>query len=208
MKIIQMSMGIFETNTYILHSEAISETVIVDPAISSDILLDEVRGRDVSFVVNTHGHFDHIGGNRVLKEMMGCQIVIHQNDALMLEDPEKNLSVHFANEVVSPPADIELEKPGDFVLKIDGFCFDWVFVPGHTSGGIALYDKENAILISGDFIFKASCGRTDFPEGSELEMRKSLKWVETLPDETMVYPGHKEKFQLGDFKKLIPLILK
>lgn len=201
MKIIQIPLGVFETNTYILHSEMTNESVIIDPAIPSSLIFDQIKERRLSFVVNTHGHFDHIGGNAALKTQTNCSIVIHEADAAMLENPDLNLSRAFGA-LVSPPADQQLKKSGNFVLKLDNFVFEWFSVPGHTDGEILLYDAEHGVMFSGDFIFADSYGRTDFPGGSADKMRDSLLWIRKFPNDIRVYPGHGESFYLGDWKNM------
>ena len=116
-----------------------------------------------------------------------------------------NLSTVFSVPVISPGPDIVFGE--NDVLKAGDDIFSILFFPGHTSGGIALYSRENNMLLSGDFIFRDSIGRMDSPTGSVEKMKESLKRVILMPPETVVYPGHGLPFSLGVFTSEIYLKL-
>ncbi len=202
MKITRFYSGSYYSNCYLVLNEDGNKALIIDPIDDSEEMLNAMDGLELLYIVNTHGHFDHISGNSIVQEKTKAPIVIGSADAPMLIEPALNLSAFFSTPVVSPPADIEIEKENN-VLKLGRLEFRVLFFPGHTEGGLALYQKEEKALISGDFIFQDSIGRMDSPSGSVSQMKSSLEKVMLLPSDTRVYPGHGLPFLLSDFKNNI-----
>jgi len=193
MKIDCLILGAYQTNCYILReNEAAKDCLIVDAGLEADEMIDVLRAHKLNpvAVVLTHGHADHITGLAALRENFpGIKVYIHKLDAQMLTGAEGNLS-ELAGELFSTdPADFLIEE-GD-VIKQAGIRLEVLHTPGHTPGGVSLYSKDERIVFSGDALFAESVGRTDFPGGSMTQLIKSIKEkLFTLPDETIVYPGH------------------
>lgn len=203
--------GPLDVNTCIVELGG-SSVFIVDPANSSfsgdeNKLVQYLNGRklDVVAIVLTHGHFDHVAGSSVLKKAFpSAKILIHSKDAKYIGKDSKIaqgelLSCGGFSEFL--PYVLSLAEADDFMedgknlsdyVKCSGLE-DWVIynTPGHTKGSVCLYNEKQKILISGDTVFYHSCGRTDFPDGSDEEMKESLAFLkEKIPGETLVYPGH------------------
>jgi glyoxylase-like metal-dependent hydrolase (beta-lactamase superfamily II) len=178
------------------------EAIVIDPGMNSIEITQVVEDYKVKYILNTHGHFDHIGGNTFVKSRDNAQLVIHKADAEMLIDPNKNLSQYFGMEpIISIPANILLEDEsmefciGDSKLSV-------LYVPGHSEGSVAYYCEKEKSLFAGDLIFSATIGRIDLPGGNLKKIKESVKKVLKLPDDTLVYPGHEEPFLLSDFKEI------
>jgi glyoxylase-like metal-dependent hydrolase (beta-lactamase superfamily II) len=199
MQILKLPLGPIGANTYIVISGMGKKALVIDPADKAPELLEALKNYEVPYIVNTHGHFDHIYGNQAVREWKNSQIIIHRKDSRMLIDPLENFSDGFLSPVLSPPADILVEDEA-FSLSLDELKFQIICVPGHTRGSIALYCEEEKVLFPGDFIFSNTIGRMDLPGGNIEEMIQSLKKIILLPDDTHVYPGHEEDFFLSDFK--------
>jgi len=146
----------FETNTYLVWDEKTSEAIIIDPAFPAPALINELKNLKLKYVVNTHGHGDHIGGNEFVLQNFKVPLCIHKNDAEMLSNPYLNLSNSFGIDIISPKADILL-KDGDKII-IGNEVIKVIHTPGHTSGGICLHTDN--LLFSGDTLFCESIGRT------------------------------------------------
>ena len=157
----------------------------------------------MKYIINTHGHIDHIGANARLKQLTGAQILIGRQDAEHLLDAGKNLSQFLEQPVTSPPAD-RLLSEGDRIM-VGMTVLKVMDAAGHTVGGICLIG--DGFAFTGDTLFYASIGRTDFPGGSEKMIMASLKrLVQTLPDDAMVYPGHEDPGLMREIKRVNPFL--
>lgn len=180
MKIKIKPVGMYQTNCYIVSIDG--KELIIDPGVGATKWVSENVTNPIA-ILNTHGHFDHVWSNQELKEMFKIPIYIPQGDSFMLQsDP-------FGHGTPSSTADIEVE--GDCKFDIDGVKFEYLHFPGHTPGcsGILI---ENSFF-SGDFLFKGSIGRVDFPFSSPEDMKKSIKKFLHVKDNWDVYPGHGDK---------------
>lgn len=168
--------------------------VVVDPGFDAAKILRvvEQRGLAVEAILLTHGHADHIAGVRAVKQAWpNAPIVIGRNEAVMLADPELNLSALGGLPVTAPPAD-DLVAEGDS-RQFAGLTFDVLDIPGHSPGHIVYVcrDSEPTVVLGGDVLFAGSIGRTDFPGGSLKQLLDGIRGkLFTLPDATRVYPGH------------------
>ena len=204
------TVGPLKTNCYVVGCEERLEAVLIDPGFSSAegrIILDQLKSMNLKlkYVINTHGHFDHILGNSLIKEETGAEILIHRKDAEMILDPEKNLSVLIGARVYSPPAEHCLED--DETISIGELAFKVMYTPGHTSGSISLLIDN--ILFSGDTLFAGSIGRTDLPGSSYREIIRSIREkLLVLSDDVKLYPGHGPISTIGEERRNNPYIIR
>lgn len=183
----RLVVGPLETNCYILKSG--EEVVIVDPGGDSQVILEKISalGGTVKMVINTHGHIDHIAGNKEVVESTGAKVLIHRLDVTRMNTPEGNLSVLMGTMTKASEADKLLEDGDEVVVGEERLKV--VHTPGHTPGSICLLAKDYAF--TGDTLFVDSIGRCDLPGGSERHLRLSLNRLESLlRREMMLYPGH------------------
>ena len=207
MKVEKYVVGIIGTNCYLIINEDTKETVIVDPGGYPEELKREIKekGLDIQAVILTHAHFDHImGPNDVMKDYP-VPVYIEEHDKEMLTDDNANLSGGYMNGGFKF-TDVKTVADGQ-VLELAGFRFQVIHTPGHTPGGCCYYVEEEGVLFSGDTLFQASVGRTDFPGGSASDLVRSIKEkLLILPEETHVYPGHMEETTIGYEKLYNPFV--
>ncbi|MFC1858976.1 MBL fold metallo-hydrolase [Thermodesulfobacteriota bacterium] len=186
----QIEVGYHAVYAYLIGDPETGEAVVVDPADDVNDLIDLAKKNrlKITYILNTHGHVDHIMGNAEMKEKTGAQIIIHEDEADYLERIGE-FWLRMFNARKSPPAD-EVLKDGD-IFRIGRFEWDVSHTPGHTPGGICLYNAGNAICLTGDTLFVGSVGRTDGPHASWPQLFESIKTkLLVLPDETEIFPGH------------------
>ncbi len=209
MKIDRLTLGAYQTNCFVLReSKTAKDCLIIDAGLAADELVDflQKHGLNPVAAVLTHGHVDHVTGLAELRRRFPhIKVYIHKLDAGMLTGEKDNLS-SLAGVSFSPaPADFFLED-GD-VIEQANIKLDVLHTPGHTQGGICLYSKDEGIVFVDDTLFADSVGRTDIPGGSATQLIKSIKQkLCTLPDETIVYPGHGPQTTIAQEKAHNPFI--
>lgn len=189
MVIQQITVGTMAVCCYIVSCPKTAKAAIIDPGGDEEHILAEVKkaGLDVQYIILTHGHPDHVCGNRRLKEATGATIVMHSADAAFFGKPEIQNYFSMLGLEPSPPVDRTVED-GD-IIEIGEEKLQVLHTPGHTPGGICLLCGSD--LITGDTLFVGGIGRTDFPGGSHQELMDSIKTkLLVLPDDTVVWPGH------------------
>ncbi len=200
--IISETVGVNFTNCYLIGKKNYS-AIVVDPGDEIEKIMDMINENNVKVkkIINTHGHFDHISANQELKKETGAEIYIHEKDSEALTNPSKNLSTHLGNNnyVKVDKAD-NLINEGD-IIEIEDYEFEVFHTPGHSPGGICLYDSNKKVLISGDTIFSMGVGRTDFPGCSQEVLINSIEnKIIPLPEDVKVYPGHGQTTRIGEFE--------
>jgi hydroxyacylglutathione hydrolase len=199
----------FAENTYIVWRDAQQEAIVVDPGLEPDAILDFLkdRGLSVAAILNTHGHADHIAGNAAMKQAFpAAPLLIGRGDARLLADAKANLSLDFGFEILSPAADrlvAEGDKP-----TFAGIEFEVLEIPGHSAGHVVFVVREQPIIVlGGDVLFRGSIGRCDFPGGSFEQLSAGIhQKLFTLPDDTVVYPGHGPATKIGHEKRTNPFV--
>jgi hydroxyacylglutathione hydrolase len=199
----------FDENTYVVWVPGRTEALVFDPGLEPDAILDFVReqGLTVAAILCTHGHADHIGGNAALKEAFPtAPIVIGVGDAIMLTDPDLNLSAPFGFEIISPTADRTVAE-GDMV-GYAGISLDVLEIPGHSPGHVAfVYPGKPVVVFGGDILFRGGIGRSDFPGGDGRLLVNGIRTkLFVLPPDTVVYPGHGPVTTIGSEKMANPFV--
>jgi hydroxyacylglutathione hydrolase len=198
----------FEEVTYIVHQPEQPDCFVVDPGFQPELLLQRIEREEleVAAILNTHGHVDHIAGNSALKARFpSAPLIVGANEAKLLLDPFLNLSALGGEAIVSPPADLLVHDGQQ--LQVIGLTLTVREIPGHSPGHVAFIwnDGDPPLVFGGDVLFAGSVGRVDFPGGDgKLLIRGIREKLYTLPDETIVYPGHGSPTTIGDEKQFNP----
>jgi len=184
----QMQVGHMAVFTYIVADKESGEGLVIDPAAETERIISEANsnGITIKYIVNTHGHVDHISGNADMKDRTGAEIIIHGDDADMLVSTPSSVLRMFRAKA-SPPADITVQ--GGEIITVGKIRLEVIHTPGHSPGGMALYTP--GYVFTGDTLFVEALGRTDLPGGSwEIMYKSIMDKLLTLPDDTIVLPGH------------------
>lgn len=200
----KLVVGPLASNCYIVGSEQTKEGLIIDPADEANEILRSVKelGIKIKFIVLTHGHPDHVGALKEIKEATDAEIAIHAEDVEFLQ--EQSLGFLFGLSYPTPPPPDRLLKGGDSI-DISDLHFSVIHTPGHTPGGICLLG--HGVVFSGDTLFNYGIGRYDLPGGNYKQLINSLNTkLMALPDETIVYPGHGPETTIGTERQGNPFL--
>jgi hydroxyacylglutathione hydrolase len=202
----QLIVGPLQTNCYIAACEETLEGVVVDPGDDAPRILGEIEANEIQikYILNTHAHFDHIGGNEVLKRQLKVPLALHPLDLPLLQ--EKGGAMIFGLDAPqSPVPDLELETGME--LQFGNHTLQVLLTPGHTPGHVSFFEKEEKVLFDGDVLFDGGIGRTDIPGGSMADIMHSIREILfKLPDDTVVYSGHGNPTTIGQEKATNPWI--
>lgn len=197
-------LGSIENNVFIISDG--EATMVVDPTCKADEILKAVGEREVNAIVLTHGHSDHVGAAKELRDKTGATVIASAIDAPRING---NMRVH--DDMRFEPCPVDHTVADGDILKIGNMAWKVIGTPGHTPGGICLFldpqfgsnPEGDPVLISGDTLFCGSIGRVDFEGGDMNAMRRSLKRLAALPDETIVLPGHNDLTKIGNERRRV-----
>ena len=200
----KLQLGMFASNCYVVGDESSKDGMIIDPGAEADQIMRVVEdlGLNIKLIVLTHGHMDHVGALKEVKEVTGAQIAIHADDAPSLQDNTMRHVFSRSSESLPPP-DVLL-KEGDTV-DVGELHFRILHTPGHTPGGICL--SAEGIVFTGDTLFNFGIGRADFPGASYDQELESIRTkLMPLPDNTIVCPGHGPDTTIGVERRVNPFL--
>lgn len=200
-------VGELGVNCYILADSETKEGIVIDPGADPERILAAVRksGVKVLYVLNTHGHFDHIGGNRRLVEATGGKLMISREDEPFLQRASISAKMYGLKAEDSPAPSSYLAEGDE--IRFGSHTARVIHIPGHSRGGSCFYLEKEGILISGDSLFAESIGRTDLPGGSQDQLVQAIRAkLLTLPDGTRIFPGHGPSTTVGHEKKFNPYL--
>ena len=206
MQIIRVPVGAFITNCYIAEGQEPGRGFLVDPADNPKKLISILEEKQIcpEAILLTHGHFDHIMAVKEVKEKYQIPVYACRQEEAMLAEPTVNMTAVYGRSCSIKP-DVLLDDGQ--IFEAAGFSIQMFHTPGHTKGSCCYYIKDEGVLFSGDTLFCGSVGRTDFPGGSSAEIVRSLhKLVDTLPEDTEVFPGHDTSTTIGYEKRYNPFV--
>ncbi len=189
MKVLKFSVGVMMTNCYFIVDEQSAACAVVDPGDDADKLLEKLKdkGLRVACILLTHGHFDHIMATPALHAATGAPIYLHEADAELYADNDKNCMRRFAGVDLPMPIPTRLLKEGDRIPLGNG-SITVLHTPGHTPGSVCYLAEDN--LLTGDTLLYGTCGRSDLYGGDYRKLLASLKRLCKLEKNYRIFPGH------------------
>ena len=198
-------VGPLEVNCYILGCEDTKEAAIIDPGDNADEIISNIEkeGLNPKFIINTHAHFDHIGGVKAIQDHFKIDFILHEGDLFLVENASEQATA-FGLKPISKPVVNKNATNGEKV-NLGNKSITVIHTPGHSPGGVCYYSGNNVFV--GDTLFAGSIGRTDLPGGSYDTLINSIKEnLFPLGDSTIVYPGHGPSTTIRNEKEHNPFL--
>lgn len=212
LKIAKFEFSLFGINTYAVYDPKEGKCVIVDPGMinteeeNAIVNFIERNNLTVTNIINTHLHVDHAVGVSFAKKRFGVPVLGHKDDEFLGKRLQMQADAFGIMEKIEDVSIDTYLKEGD-IIKVGSGKLEVLHVPGHSPGSIALYDKEDGFVITGDALFQGSVGRTDLPGGNGTQLIEAIREnLLTLPDSTVVYPGHGPATTIGRERAANPFL--
>ncbi len=208
LEVLQIPVGPFQSNAYLVWAEAPGEAALVDAGAEAERLLGEAseRGLTIVAILQTHAHGDHIAALPDVVAATGAPVYLHPDAEPMLHDAQANLSA-FAGIPVTAPIEGYRAVAGGDTIEVLGRDVAVLHTPGHAPGSVSYHFVDDGIVFTGDALFAGSIGRTDFPGGSFATLTEGIREkLLTLPDETRAHPGHMGPTTIGRERRTNPFL--
>lgn len=199
-----LPVGMLQANCYLAGCEESRQAAVIDPGGDPQVILAaaERHGLTIEYVLNTHGHFDHIDANAAILEATGAVLAIHPLDRPLLE-AAGGAAMFGLQGNASPAPDLALHDGDE--IEVGTLRFQVLHTPGHSPGHVSFYEADEGMLFDGDVLFRRGVGRADLPGGDWQQLLTSIRQVLfALPDETVIYSGHGPPTTIGEEKRLNP----
>jgi glyoxylase-like metal-dependent hydrolase (beta-lactamase superfamily II) len=200
-------VGVFAENCWVIGSRRTREAIVIDPGDQPEEIVALARdlGVTVKLIVNSHAHVDHIMGVRGVQEATGAKFLLHPDDLGIARSMPQSAS-RFLGYTPPPPPEPDAPIADGDVVEVEGVRLQVIHTPGHTPGSVSYYTE--GLLFSGDTLFRDSIGRTDLPGGDyDQIMRSIIGRLLTLPDDTIVLPGHMQETRIDHERQANPFVL-
>jgi glyoxylase-like metal-dependent hydrolase (beta-lactamase superfamily II) len=211
LKVEHCALNPFAANTYLVWDEASGEAALIDPAVSNEREREEMRekveksGARMKYIINTHGHIDHIVGNRFAVETFGGTLLFPSGDKALLDSAADQAKMFGFDYDPSPEPDADLNEETEITLGEERIR---VFhTPGHSPGERSLLYEAGGMAFVGDVLFKGAIGRYDLWGGDETTLMETIKKkILSLPDETIIFAGHGDRTTVGEERRSNPFL--